>query len=92
MRSLRILKPVIHLQRPTCSRAFFSLPSFSVSRFGSSDNSTEDDNWRKNASNHDEDEPEGNENGVQRYHERKIMPCVAVECCPYSSIVLTCRF
>ena len=71
----RFLKPVAYLQRPTCSRPFFSLPSFPAFHFGSSDN--KEDRSRK-ASGHDEDEPEENENEVQRYHERKIMPCVAI--------------
>lgn len=92
MRSSRFLKPVAYLQRPTCLRPFFSLPSFPTSYFGSSDN--KDDDWRRNASSHDEDEPEGNEDEVQRYHERKIMPCVAVSsaisvCSP---VVLTRQF
>jgi len=67
------LKPGAYL-RPTCSRPFFSLSSIPAFRFGSSETSKENDNGRRNASIHDEDEPEGNEDGVQRYHERKILP------------------
>ena len=76
MLSSRFLKPVAYLQRPTCSRPFFSLPSFPAFNFGSSNN--EDDNRSRKASGHDEDGPEENEDEVQRYHERKIMPCVAI--------------
>jgi hypothetical protein len=90
MRPSRFRKPVAYLQRPTCSRPFFSLPPFPVSRFGSSNNSIKDDNWRQNSSSHDEDEPEGNEEETQRYHERKIMPYVSIEYRPYISPVLTC--
>jgi len=66
MRSSQFLKPVTHLQRPTCSGPFFSLPSFPFPRFGSLENGIEKDGMRQNASDHDEDEPEGNEAGVQR--------------------------
>ena len=89
MRPSRFLKPVAYLQRPACSRPFFSLPSFPGSRFGTSEKSTENDDQRRNYSIHDEDEPEGNEDEVQRYHERKILPCATVGCCPYSYTVLT---
>jgi len=70
MRFSRFLKPVAYLQRPTCARLFFTLPSFPAARFGFSDN--------KDASSRDGDEPEGNEDEVQRYHERKILPWVAI--------------
>jgi hypothetical protein len=90
MRSSRFLKSVVYLHRPACSRPFFSLPSSPVSLFGPLGNSTKDEDWRQNAVNHDEDEPEGNEDDVQRHHERKIMPCVATNRCPCSSTILTC--
>ena len=89
MRPSRLLKPVASLQRPTCARLFFSLPSFPGFRFGSSEKGVENDEWRRNYSIHDEDEPEGNGDGVQRYHERKILPCATVGRYPYSYPVLT---
>ena len=92
MRSSLFLKPVAYLQPPTCSRLFFTLPSFPVPRFGSSDSSKKGNVWRRNASVGDEDDPEGNEDGVQGYHERKIMPCVAIKRSCYGSTVLTRRF
>src|SRR5258706_7223973 len=80
MISSRFLKPVAYIQRPACSRPFFSLPSFPAFHFGSSNN--KDDDWRRKASGRDEDEPEENEDEVQRYHERKILPCVAIRAGP----------
>jgi len=71
MRASRVLKPVACL-RPTCSRPLFSLPSFPTFHFGPSTNKGAD--CRRSASSDDEDDSEGNEDEVQRYHERKILP------------------